>query len=73
MHLLRVRIRRRVLAAPSASGGCCHPGGAVAPAPRRSASMMTLMATVTAAVSDAPDASADQLSCFLMRLFRPLQ
>lgn len=36
----------------------------VAPAPRRWAAVMTLMATVTSAVSDAPDASADQLLCF---------
>lgn len=36
----------------------------VAPAPRRWAALMTLMATVTTAVSDAPDASADQLLCF---------
>lgn len=36
----------------------------VAPAPRRWAAVMTLMATVTTAVSDAPVASADQLLCF---------
>lgn len=36
----------------------------VALAPRRRAAVMTLMATVTTAVSDAPDASADQLLCF---------